>query len=47
MDHIYGIAQDHHIKLVELGDWVDNVVAKNFYMKHWFTKYREFVYKKL
>lgn len=47
MEKIYEIAKDRGIHLVELDYWTKNVVAKDFYKKSGFTKYREFVYKNL
>lgn len=47
MEEIYRFAQRQAIDLVELDYWVDNKIAKEFYKKHNFIKYREFVYKQL
>lgn len=47
MEHIYRLANDKDIDLVELDYWFDNNIAKEFYKKHNFVKYREFVYKQL
>ncbi|MEK3886378.1 GNAT family N-acetyltransferase [Bacillus sp. FSL K6-3431] len=45
MEKIYDIAKNNGIDLIELDYWSKNSVAKDFYQKHGFTKYREFVYK--
>ncbi|WP_078552080.1 GNAT family N-acetyltransferase [Bacillus alkalicellulosilyticus] len=47
MNYIYNLAQEKGIDLIELDYWVDNHTAKEFYEKHEFVKYREFVYKQL
>ncbi|QDP41151.1 GNAT family N-acetyltransferase [Radiobacillus deserti] len=47
MDHIYQIAKDHNIDLVELDYWVKNSNAAKFYQKHGFELFREMVFKKL
>lgn len=47
MRHIYDIARDKGINLVELDYWVENKIAKDFYEKHDFVRYRDFVYKQL
>ena len=47
MDKIYDIARDHKIELVELDYWASNLAAEKFYQKQGFTKYREFLYKRL
>ncbi|CAH0343969.1 GNAT family N-acetyltransferase [Bacillus sp. CECT 9360] len=47
MDHIYEIARNKEIDLVELDYWFHNDSAKGFYEKHGYTKNREFVYKNL
>ncbi|WLR43208.1 GNAT family N-acetyltransferase [Bacillus carboniphilus] len=47
MEYIYSLAREKEIALVELDYWVKNGVAKNFYKKHGFIKYREFVYKEI
>ena len=45
MENIYQIAKAKQINRIELDYWVDNEVAKEFYRKSGFKKYREFVYK--
>jgi diamine N-acetyltransferase len=47
MNHIYKIAKEKEIDIIELDYWFQNEIAKDFYKKHGFTKYREFVYKEL
>jgi diamine N-acetyltransferase len=47
MECIYEIANDRGIDLIELDYWFENSVAKDFYKKQNFIKYREFVYKQL
>ncbi|WHX68246.1 GNAT family N-acetyltransferase [Peribacillus frigoritolerans] len=47
MERIYEIANDRGIDLIELDYWFENSVAKDFYKKQNFIKYREFVYKQL
>ena len=47
MECIYEIANDREIDLIELDYWFENSVAKDFYKKQNFIKYREFVYKEL
>ncbi|MFH0070733.1 GNAT family N-acetyltransferase, partial [Peribacillus sp. NPDC056705] len=47
MEYIYEIANDRGINLIELDYWFENSVAKDFYKKQNFIKYREFVYKEL
>ncbi|MCZ0874964.1 GNAT family N-acetyltransferase [Peribacillus sp. AS_2] len=47
MERIYDIAKDRGIDLIELDYWFENSVAKDFYKKQNFIKYREFVYKQL
>ncbi|MGJ9383091.1 N-acetyltransferase family protein [Salipaludibacillus sp. CF4.18] len=47
MEKIYDIAKSKGIHLVELEYWYDNDAAKEFYEKHNFTNYREFVNKRL
>lgn len=47
MECIYEIANDRGIDLIELDYWVENSIAKDFYKKKNFIKYREFVYKEL
>jgi diamine N-acetyltransferase len=45
MDEISNIANANGIKKIELDYWFNNEIAKNFYKKSDFVKYREFVYK--
>ncbi|GLH62398.1 GNAT family N-acetyltransferase [Parageobacillus sp. G301] len=45
MDAIYDIAKTNGINKIELDYWFSNEIAKNFYKKNGFVKYREFVYK--
>jgi ribosomal protein S18 acetylase RimI-like enzyme len=47
MEAIYEFARSNNIKLVELDYWSNNHVAKDFYKKHGFKLYREFVFKEL
>lgn len=47
MKYIYNLSYEKGIDLVELDYWVENKVAKEFYKKNNFVKYREFVYKQL
>lgn len=47
MNYIYHMAKEKGIDLIELDYWVDNNIAKEFYKKQDFVKYREFVYKQL
>lgn len=47
MKYIYKMADDNGIDMIELDYWLDNKIAKEFYKKHDFVKYREFVYKQL
>ena len=47
MERIYEIANGRGIDLIELDYWFENSVAKDFYKKQNFIKYREFVYKQL
>ncbi|WP_027409743.1 GNAT family N-acetyltransferase [Anoxybacteroides tepidamans] len=47
MEAIYEMAKANGIDKIELDYWVDNEVAKAFYKKHGFVKYREFVFKDL
>lgn len=46
MDRVYDIAKENEIELIELDYWSENTMAKDFYEKHGFSKYREFVYKR-
>lgn len=45
MEKIYEIAKNKGIDLIQLDYWSENHTAKDFYKKHKFTRYREFVYK--
>ena len=45
MDKISDIAKENGISKIELDYWFNNEIAKNFYQKNDFVKYREFVYK--
>ncbi|MEW9502412.1 GNAT family N-acetyltransferase [Jeotgalibacillus marinus] len=45
MEYIDELANNRGIDLIELDYWFENSVAKDFYKKKNFTKYREFVYK--
>jgi len=47
MEEVYTIAEKNDIELIELDYWFENTDAKEFYKKHHFIKYREFVYKQL
>jgi ribosomal protein S18 acetylase RimI-like enzyme len=47
MEEIDHIAKINHIDMIELDYWCDNDIAKSFYKKQGFTKYREFVYKEI
>jgi ribosomal protein S18 acetylase RimI-like enzyme len=47
MDKVYEIAKSHGIQKIELDYWTDNQMASDFYGKHGFAKYSEFVYKDL
>ncbi|MCP8970695.1 GNAT family N-acetyltransferase [Ectobacillus ponti] len=47
MNHIYEMARSRGIGRVELDYWCDNSVAKEFYRKQGFVKYRELVYKEV
>lgn len=47
MKHIYNIAKANQIDKIELDYWYENNIAKDFYKKNGFKKYREFVYKDL
>ncbi|MFS0890928.1 GNAT family N-acetyltransferase [Peribacillus frigoritolerans] len=47
MKCIYEMANDRGIDLIKLDYWCENSVAKDFYKKQNFIKYREFVYKEL
>ncbi|RLQ96156.1 GNAT family N-acetyltransferase [Falsibacillus albus] len=45
MDEITNIAKANGINRIELDYWFNNEIAKSFYKKRDFVKYREFVYK--
>ncbi|WP_059170539.1 GNAT family N-acetyltransferase [Bacillus sp. FJAT-27445] len=45
MNKITDIAKENGINKIELDYWFKNEIAKNFYKKNEFVKYREFVYK--
>lgn len=45
IDEIIDIAKGNDINKIELDYWFDNEIAKKFYKKNGFVKYREFVYK--
>ena len=45
MDEITDIAKENGINKIELDYWFDNEIAKKFYKKKGYVKYREFVYK--
>ncbi|OCA91013.1 GNAT family acetyltransferase [Bacillus sp. FJAT-27225] len=45
MNEITDIAKENGINRIELDYWFNNEIAKNFYKKNEFVKYREFVYK--
>jgi len=47
LNEIYHIAQNKGIELVELDYWCENKIAKSFYQKHKFKKYREIVFRKV
>lgn len=47
MEQIYQIAEANQITKIELDYWSENSIAKEFYQKKGFRKYREFVYKDL
>jgi len=47
MNYIYELAKEKKIDIIELEYWFQNERAKDFYKKHGFKKYREFVYKEL
>jgi diamine N-acetyltransferase len=47
MESIYGIAKANQIGKIELDYWSENTIAKDFYQKNGFLKYREFVYKEI
>jgi diamine N-acetyltransferase len=47
LEAIYDIAKTNNISKIELDYWVNNDMAKNFYKKRGFVKYREFVYKEI
>ena len=45
MNEITDIAKENGINKIELDYWFNNEIAKNFYKKNEFVKYRELVYK--
>lgn len=45
MDEITTIGKEKGINKIELDYWFNNEIAKNFYKKKEFVKYKEFVYK--
>lgn len=45
MERIYDMAKSSGIARVELDYWTDNESAVQFYRKHGFIKYHEYVYK--
>lgn len=45
MEEITEMAKANGINRIELDYWFNNEIAKNFYKKNDFVKYREFVYK--
>ncbi|MGE7604168.1 N-acetyltransferase family protein [Peribacillus sp. NPDC097675] len=47
MEEITEIAKANGINKIELDYWLNNEIAKNFYKKNEFVKYREFIYKDL
>jgi len=47
MKEIYEIAKNKGIDWVELDYWLENKIAKDFYKKLGFKKYREFVHKEI
>jgi ribosomal protein S18 acetylase RimI-like enzyme len=47
MEKITEIAQTNNIRKIELDYWYNNDIAKDFYHKNGYTKYREFVYKEV
>jgi ribosomal protein S18 acetylase RimI-like enzyme len=47
MDYITQLAQEASMEMIELDYWVENTSAKEFYKKHKFNIYREFVYKQI
>jgi diamine N-acetyltransferase len=47
MEKITEIAELNNIKKIELDFWVNNDIAKDFYIKNGFKKYREFVFKEI
>lgn len=44
---IVSFARDHHISRIELDYWTDNSIAKNFYEKLGFKKFREHVFMEI
>jgi ribosomal protein S18 acetylase RimI-like enzyme len=47
MDRITDFAKENGINRIELDYWFDNEIARHFYKKNEFVKYREFVYKEM
>lgn len=47
MEKVYEVAESREVKKIELDYWVNNEVAKSFYEKRGFKRYREFLYKDL
>ncbi len=47
MDEVCRVAKENNIDLIELDYWTNNSIAKDFYKKHGFEVYREFVFKKV
>jgi diamine N-acetyltransferase len=47
MDGIYRLARENNLSKVELDYWRENKMAKEFYQKHGFSIFREYVYKKV
>ncbi|MFB1049436.1 GNAT family N-acetyltransferase [Paraliobacillus sp. JSM ZJ581] len=45
INEITEIAKENGINKIELDYWFNNEIAKNFYKRNGFIKYREFVYK--
>jgi ribosomal protein S18 acetylase RimI-like enzyme len=47
MEKITEIAEINNIRKIELDYWIKNDIAKDFYNKNGYKKYREFVYKEI
>ena len=47
MDRITDLAKENGINRIELDYWFNNKIARDFYKKNEFVKYREFVYKEM